>query len=186
VRAQQGPAEDRSRSSQRRARDRIVSDEPFPFRLDVFGVDVANLVQSVGGWLYDQVKAGWRIDAYIADLDDPRPLQILGVTALSLTSGTSSLDATAVAVDADFLSSDAHMHQEISSILDHGRATVVVYGASRPDVLDQQFGEMTHRLSSAASVFKTHAALAAAIPAPSTTALECFRQATGRIRQRGT
>jgi hypothetical protein len=140
----------------------------------------------VGGWLYDQVKAGWRIDAYIADLDDPRPLQILGVTALSLTSGTSSLDATAVAVDADFLSSDAHMHQEISSILDHGRATVVVYGASRPDVLDQQFGEMTHRLSSAASVFKTHAALAAAILPPSTTALECFRQATGRIRQRGT
>ncbi len=38
-------------------------------------------MQQAGGWLFDQVMAGWDVTVITVDSSDPRPLRILGVRA---------------------------------------------------------------------------------------------------------
>lgn len=39
------------------------------YRLDVIATDVADVVRSAGGWLYDRVGAGWEVNVLVL----PRP-----------------------------------------------------------------------------------------------------------------
>src|ERR1700722_20510717 len=53
-------------------------------RLTAIAPSAAEAVQYAGGWLFDQVMAGWDVTVIAAEDDDPRPLDILGVGARTL------------------------------------------------------------------------------------------------------
>ena len=50
-------------------------------RMTAIAPSAAEAVQYAGGWLFDQVMAGWDVTVVTADDGDPRPLDILGVRA---------------------------------------------------------------------------------------------------------
>jgi hypothetical protein len=54
------------------------------YELNVVASTTADVVQSAGGWLCDRARAGWDVKVLVADGGDPRPLMILGATALDL------------------------------------------------------------------------------------------------------
>src|SRR5689334_16677717 len=44
------------------------------YRIDVIASGIADVVTSIGGWLFDRSMAGWRVNMYAADDPDVRPL----------------------------------------------------------------------------------------------------------------
>ena len=69
---------------------------------------------SAGGWLCDRARAVWDVNVLVADGGDPRPLMILGATALDLDVGLLSMvrrasGVGALAVSADLLGADTRV-----------------------------------------------------------------------------
>lgn len=46
---------------------------PGRYLLDVTASDIADLVRSAGGWLFDRSMAGWEFNVVITGDGDPRP-----------------------------------------------------------------------------------------------------------------
>jgi hypothetical protein len=44
------------------------------YRLDVVASSPADVVGSIGGWLYDRVRAGWEVSVLLPQRCDSRPL----------------------------------------------------------------------------------------------------------------
>jgi hypothetical protein len=142
------------------------------------------VVQSAGGWLFDQVMAGWDVTVITADHSDSRPLEILGARARDLES-TLALPVLgpclqAIAVRADLYESDARVRRMVLRAFDEGMAEVRFWGDWRPEDPAGGADPLSHRLSSAARVFKAHALAAAAAPAGPAEDIEVFRR--GEIR----
>ena len=79
------------------------------YRLDVVASSPADVVCSVGGWLYDRVRAGWEVTVLLPQPSDTRPLQILGMHASDLASqmppASTECAARGLAVSADMFAS---------------------------------------------------------------------------------
>src|SRR5258708_23635754 len=76
------------------------------YQLNVIAADVADVVQSIGGWLFDRSMAGWDVNVLLASHNDTRPLQILGVRTFELpppglSIGSSAERAASPAIAAD-------------------------------------------------------------------------------------
>ena len=89
--------------------------------------------ESAGGWLCDRARAGWDVNVLVADGGDPRPLTILGATALDLDDGFLSMVRSAsrvgaLAVSADLLGADTRVRDEVLRVLKHGLTEVTVWG----------------------------------------------------------
>lgn len=146
----------------------------------------AEVVQFAGGWLFDQVMAGWDVTVITADHGDSRPLEILGArsrdleTVLALPVVGPCLQA--IAVRADLYESDARVRRMVLVAFDQGQAEVRFWGGSRPPGRSGRADPLPHRLSVAARAFKAHALVAAAVPADPADDVEVFRRgtATGR------
>src|ERR1700737_1030554 len=88
------------------------------FQLNVIATDVADVVQSVGGWLFDRSMAGWDVNVLLANHDDTRPLRILGVRTFELhpallSIGSGAERAVGVAIAADLLGTDEYIDAAI-------------------------------------------------------------------------
>jgi hypothetical protein len=57
------------------------------YQLHVYALTGADVVGSIGGWLFDQVMAGWDARAFLCRECDDRPLRILGAELAGLTTG---------------------------------------------------------------------------------------------------
>jgi hypothetical protein len=134
------------------------------YQLNVIAADVADVVQSVGGWLFDRSMAGWDVNVLLADDNDARPLWILGVrtfelhTAL-LSIGSGAEQSVGVAIAADLLGTDERIDAEIRDALQSGVVEVTLWGES---FFAERATAVQYRLSAAARVFKD-CALAAAM-----------------------
>jgi hypothetical protein len=119
---------------------------PAPNRLAVVAADVADAVNGAGGLIFDRVTAGWRVEVYLEEQGDERPLRILGVVSHPLPIASNDLtewpDAVLVAWKDD--------------------------RSAGSDVL------IEHRLSAAAQAFKAQAMAAAGLT-PLTSPIETFR-----------
>lgn len=138
------------------------------------------MVQSAGGWLFDQVMAGWDVTVITADHSDSRPLEILGVRGRDLES-TLALPVLgpclqAIAVREDLYESDARVRRMVRRAFDEGQAEVRFWGDFRPEERGDRPQALSHRLSRAARAFKAHALAAAAVPAASAEDVEVFRR----------
>ncbi|TDV49855.1 hypothetical protein [Actinophytocola oryzae] len=132
-----------------------------------------------GGWLFDQVMAGWEAVVLTADGTDPRPLRILGARPLDLaTDLATSLrppGPQALAVDARFCESDERVRALVLSTLDSRTAEVRLWGDHWPAGLDDTAGTpRQHRLSVAAQAFKAQAMTAAVAGASTGADTEVF------------
>jgi hypothetical protein len=158
------------------------------YQLNVVASTTEDVVQSAGGWLCDRARAGWDVNVLVADGGNPRPLAILGATALDLDEGFVSMvrsasRAEALAVSADLLAADIRVREEIIRVLKRGLTEVIVWGTQWPDELGRQADPVQHRVSPAARAFKAHALVAADVSTDSVTPTETlFRVGTGTFR----
>jgi len=144
----------------------------------------AEVVKSAGGWLFDQVMAGWDVTVLTADDADARPLQILGVRATDLEGVLArrvrGSCLQGIAVRTDLYGSDSRIRQMVSEALEGGLAEVRLWGEECPPELDDAASPVWHRLSFAARAFKAQALAAAAVPAAGREDTEEFRSAARR------
>ena len=144
----------------------------------------ADVVQVAGGWLCDQVLAGWDVTVVTADHEDQRALRILGVCGGDLESVLAiplqGPCLRAIAVEAELYCADERVHQLVRAAAEAGRTEIRLWGDAWPDDLDGKADPVSHRLSAAARAFKAQALAATAADAwPADT--EEFRR--GAIRR---
>lgn len=139
---------------------------------------MVDVVRSAGGWLFDSVMTGCDVLVLVADYHDARPLRILGARAADLELAVSSRvrgpQPHVLAVDASLIDADARVRRLVRTSLNHGLTEVRLWGDKLPPELDDEIGEVRHRLSVAARAFKTQALAAAAVPADSIGVTEVF------------
>ena len=87
------------------------------YRLDVVAASPADVVCSVGGWLYDRVRAGWDVNVLLPQRCDTRPLRILGMQAVDLDShippASTGCTTRGLAVSAEMFESDLRIRHEV-------------------------------------------------------------------------
>ena len=158
------------------------------YQLDVIASTSEDVLQSAGGWLCDRARAGWDVNVLVADGADPRPLAIVGATALDRDEGflamvRSASRVGALAVSADLLATDVRVREEILRVLKRGLTEVIVWGKQWPAELGGHADPVPHRVSPAARAFKSHALIAADISTDSVSPTETlFRVGTGALR----
>jgi hypothetical protein len=135
------------------------------YRLDVVAASPADVVCSVGGWLYDRVRAGWEVHVLLPQQCDTRPLQILGTQASDLDSqippASTGCAARGLAVSADMFASDIRIRQEVLNALDRWMTEVTLWHDGWPLAVGHRTTTVQHVLSAAARAFKRHALTAA-------------------------
>jgi hypothetical protein len=157
-------------------------------QLNVVASTTEEVVESAGGWLCDRARAGWDVSVLVAGGGDPRPLTILGATALDLDESLLSMvqrasRGEAIAVSADLLGADKLVRDEVLRVLKRELAEVTVWGTRWPAELGRQADSVQHRVSLAARAFKSHALVAADVSTDSVTPTETlFRIGTGAFR----
>jgi hypothetical protein len=158
------------------------------YQLNVVASTTEDVVRSAGGWLCDRARAGWDVNVLVADGGDPRPLSILGATALDLDEGFVSMVRSAsrveaLAVSADLLATDTRVREEILRVLKRGLTEVIVWGKQWPAELGRQADPVQHRVSPAARAFKSYALVAADVSTDSVTPTETlFPVGSGSFR----
>jgi hypothetical protein len=117
-------------------------------------------VRCAGGWLFDQVMAGWDVTVVTADHSDQRALEILGVRGRDLETVLAAPVAgpclQAIAVYADLYDSDERVRRMVQSAAEDGKAEVRLWGDTSP-ADDCGADCVSHRLSLAARAFKAQA-----------------------------
>jgi hypothetical protein len=139
------------------------------YRLDVVASSAADVVGSIGGWLYDRVRAGWDVNVLLPQECDDRPLRILGVHVLdldpqNLATGTDCA-ARGLAVSADMFAADVRVRQEVLAALDRWMTEVTLWHDDWPLNVGHRTTTVQHVLSGAARAFKRYALAAAGVPA---------------------
>jgi hypothetical protein len=149
----------------------------------------AEAVRSAGGWLFDQVMAGWDVTVVTADQGDPRPLQILGARARDLDTVFAmpvlGPCLQAVAVRTELYDADERVRRLVLTAAEAGGADIRFWGDGDvwPADFDGGADPVAHRLSLAARAFKAQAMAAASLPAEPAAVTEVFRR--GEIRRPG-
>jgi hypothetical protein len=152
------------------------------YRLDVFYSDIADVVQSAGGWLFDRVMAGWQINVKIGAEHDARPLQILGIRPHPLTDEAIAVHRTAIAVAAHVLDHDDGVHKEVAEALRSGVDEVTVWGdrSAAERKYKHRLHDVQHPLTAAAKAFKEQALIAAGASVDCLDQIEVFRASRGK------
>ncbi|MCE4266385.1 hypothetical protein KYT97_14050 [Rhodococcus globerulus] len=148
------------------------------YRLAVLAPSVADVVRHAGGWMFDQVMAGWDVTVIVEKHENTRPLQILGATTLDLESVMAAPNGPrpqAIALAGDLFESNAMVREGLLDTLDRGIIDVTLWGDTVPSDLAHHFGPSSHQLSRAAMVFKSHALAAASSSPDPVGATEMFR-----------
>jgi hypothetical protein len=146
------------------------------YELTVVACDVVDAVGAAGGWMYDRVRAGWKVNVVVPDRCDVLPLRILGVHALSAEQNLETVrnsPPAALAVSTEVLCSDDSITGDVLRIINGDTTEVTVWGDELPAELARRVNKVQHRLSGAARAIKEHAALAAGLP--SSSVVEEFR-----------
>lgn len=152
-------------SENRRSR---TDDGSAGYRLDVVASSAADVVGSIGGWLYDRVCAGWDVHVLLAQQCDHRPLQILGMHAVELDphilTVSAGCAARGLAVSADMFAADPRIRHEVLAALDRWMTEVTLWQDDWPLNVGHRTAAVQHVLSAAARAFKRHALQAAGVP----------------------
>jgi hypothetical protein len=137
------------------------------------------VVQFAGGWLFDQVMAGWDVTVITADWADPRPLRILGVRSRDLDTLLAAPLAgpclKAIALRTDLYDADERVRRMVRTVVAVGRAEIRLWGDCWPADFGNRAAPISHQLSMAAMAFKAQALAAASVPAASTADTELFQ-----------
>ncbi len=139
------------------------------YQLDVTASDVADLVRSVGGWLFDRSMAGWDVNVVVNGGCEPLPLQIIGVNTEPREpddDATAPARSLALAASADAVNADPELQANVLRAMKRGIGDVLVWGSSWPEGIERGLDPIEHELSAAARAFKGHALAALGLPEP--------------------
>jgi hypothetical protein len=146
---------------------RVPDGAAVQYRLDVVASSSTDVVCSIGGWLYDRVRAGWQVNVLLPQRCDSRPLQILGMQASELDAQISAAStgwpARGLAVSAEVFASDLRVRQHVLKALDRWMTEVTLWHDDWPLAVGHRTAIVQHVLSGAARAFKRHALIAAGI-----------------------
>jgi hypothetical protein len=149
---------------------------PLRFTLNVVATSVADVVASVGGWLFDRRSAGWDVSVLVTEVADTRPLQILGVDVIDGQDGLSSalapMAATGLALALERYSIDGSLRVGVLNAARSGVTEVAMWGDGAPTDVGDRVDSVVYRMSRAAEMFKGHALAAAGLPARQTGQIE--------------
>lgn len=135
--------------------------DEFPrYRVDVVAPNVAETVQSVGGWVFDMAMAGWDVRVLVPGDVDDRPLRILGARTVGqpTSMGPADVPPDIIAVHGDFIARGSRGRDDVLAAIDFRGTEVMMWGTVWPP---ESTGPWEHRLSVAARVFKAQALTAA-------------------------
>jgi hypothetical protein len=143
----------------------------------VIARSVEDAVRFTGGWLFDQVMAGWDVNVLTTGHADPRPLRILGAHAVDLEYALARVIhgpcLQAIAVSADLYDSDARVRRVVQTF-GEGPADIRFWSDQWPEDLGGGADPVRHRLSVAARAFKAQALTAAALAVDADEVTEVF------------
>ena len=129
--------------------------------------DVIDAVSGAGGLIFDRASSGWKVDVYLAEPSDERPLRILGVSSYgllpgALTSPTKCPDALVIA--GELYNVNSNVCRFFNAASRNHLTEVAIWGGNWPAKLTSGVGRVEHRLSFAARAFKAHSMDAAGVP----------------------
>lgn len=136
-------------------------------RLTVVAPRTTDVVRGIGGWLCDQVLAGWDVSVIVGDPENVRAVRILGANVLDFESvmmaPVHSVWPDAVAVSTEMFRSDPRIRDGVMTMFGRGESAVTLWGDAAPEEVESQLGTTDYRLSFAARAFKRQALAAADI-----------------------
>lgn len=129
--------------------------------MTAFAPSLAEVVRRAGGWLFDQVMAGWDVTVVTADECDSRALRILGARWCHMEEALASPVAgprlEAVALRTDLYVGDERVRRLVLRAAEANSAEIRLWGDAWPDDFDDHAGDVCHELSIAARAFKAQA-----------------------------
>jgi hypothetical protein len=136
-----------------------VDREQDRYRLRVVATNIADVVTSIGGLIFDRAMAGWDVTVEVernrAGQDD-RAIRILGAR-LAVAGSRGAPRSHVLAVSADvFATNEPVRRQALAARNGHG-TDVLLWGRRRPPQANVSFVPVRHQPSAAAQVFKSHA-----------------------------
>jgi hypothetical protein len=145
-------------------------------RLMVLAADAIDAVTSAGGLIFDRSSSGWKVDVYLAEPSDGRPLRVLGVSSDGLLPGalpgpTECPDALVIA--GELYTGNKNVRHFFNAASRNQLTEVAIWGGEWPAELCSGVGRVEHRLSIAARAFKAHSMDAAGVQ-PLVEATESF------------
>ncbi len=144
---------------------RLAPEDSERYRLHVVATNIADVVTSIGGLIFDRAMAGWdvtvAVDGDSRGAIDDRAICILGARVATTAAGPDGATGVprphvlAVATDV-FVANEPVRRLALAAR--KGNATdVLLWGRRRPPNLNCRFVLVQHRPSAAAHVFKSHA-----------------------------
>jgi hypothetical protein len=139
------------------------------YRLHVVATNVADLVTSIGGLIFDRAMAGWDVTVAVDGEVDDRPIRILGARVATLAAGSDSADSASrpqlLAVASEVFVKNESVRRLVLAARKANATDVLLWGRRHPPNLNCRFVPVRHRPSAAAHVFKSHALATRGAPA---------------------
>jgi hypothetical protein len=139
---------------------RPVPEDANRYRLHVVATNIADLVRSIGGLIFDRAMAGWDVTVAVAgdfEGEADRPIRILGARAVGPGCADSVPRPHVLAVATDVFVANETVRR-LALAARKGNATdVLLWGRRQPPNLNCGFVPVRHLPSAAAHVFKSHA-----------------------------
>lgn len=142
-----------------RSRPRARAAQALRYELNVLARDAADVVASIGGWLFDRRMAGWGVTVALTDHRDERALRILGVKVVEpegVWPATTHERIVTTVISADLFDADDVRSQVLASMR-RGDGEVAFWGSGAPGLFGGGLRATPYRLSVAAQAFKAHA-----------------------------
>ena len=144
---------------------RRAAEDSGRYRLHVVATNIADLVTSIGGLIFDRAMAGWNVTVAV-DGDrggaiDDRPIRILGARVATTAAGPDCAGSPSrphvLAVATDVFVANEHVRRLVLAARKGNATDVLLWGRRHPPKLNCRFVPVRHRPSAAAHVFKSHA-----------------------------
>lgn len=175
-----GHFRDRRRSEHQRSGLVRTNESLSRYALTLVTDDVGEAVSAAGGWMIDRVRAGWRIEAVVPPYCDAKPLEILGVSATHLDTGSDPSWFTsrpaALAVGIGVLAPANPIRTQVQALMRDPGIEITIWGDGE-FTSGRNFEAVRYQLSQAAQAFKAHAMRAASL-STKTGATEFLRSCT--------
>ena len=131
------------------------------YRLHVVATNIADVVTSIGGLIFDRAMAGWDVTVTVDGNADDRAIRILGGRVAKLAAGPDGTGSAprpqVLAVATDVFVANEPVRRLVLAARKSNAADVLLWGRRQPPNLNCRFVPGRHRPSAAAQVFKSHA-----------------------------
>ena len=136
------------------------------YQFQVVAGNIADVVMSIGGLIFDRAMAGWDVSVVLGDsgrASDDRPVRILGARLGEWMSNRDAAQALPrphlFAVAGDVMVTSDAVRRHVAALAGDSGTDVLLWGRQHPTTFPRALVAARHQPSAAAQVFKSHALL---------------------------